>query len=117
MGGAPPPPLDAAPQGPKNRKNSALLGPDFGGMQGPRITSREGGGGGSRPLPNPAPRGPVAPGPTGKPDLESGQVPGLDQVDTSWRRVRVSLTLSISTVSVSGGFAQGRRAKRNFFGE
>ena len=51
MGGAPPPPQDVAPQGPKNRKNSALLGPDFGGMQGPRIIVRQGGEGGSRPLP------------------------------------------------------------------
>ena len=30
MGGAPPPPLDAAPQAPKNRRNSAPLGPGFG---------------------------------------------------------------------------------------
>ena len=48
MGGAPPPPLDVAPQAPKNRRNSALFWPDFGGMQGPRITSRQGGDGGLR---------------------------------------------------------------------
>ena len=31
VGGAPPPPLGAAPQGSKNRKNSAEIRPDFGG--------------------------------------------------------------------------------------
>jgi len=46
VGGAPPPPQDFAPQGSKNRRNSALLGPDFGGMQTPRIKVRRGGVGG-----------------------------------------------------------------------
>ena len=68
MGGAPPPPQDVAPQGPKNRKNSALFGPDFGGMQGPRIIVRQGGEGGSRPLP------------------QSGNLGGPEATDrTAWR--------------------------------
>ena len=55
MGGAPPPPLDVAPQGPKNRKNSTLLGSDFGGMQGPRIIVQTGGGEGGIPTTTPHP--------------------------------------------------------------
>ena len=46
VGGAPPPPLDVAPQGPKNRRNSALSGPDFGGMRARGSPSRRGGEGG-----------------------------------------------------------------------
>ena len=45
MGGAPPPPLGAAPQAPKIRKNSALWRAGFGRVEGPRITPRWGGGG------------------------------------------------------------------------
>ena len=45
MGGAPPPPLGAAPQAPKIRKNSALWRAGFGRVEGPRITPRRGGGG------------------------------------------------------------------------
>ena len=43
MGGAPPPPLDFAPQGPKNRRNSAPWGRVSGGLEAPRINVETGG--------------------------------------------------------------------------
>lgn len=49
MGGAPPPPLGAAPQAPKIRKNSALLGAGFGRFAGSRIAPSEGVSGGYQP--------------------------------------------------------------------
>jgi len=56
VGGAPPPPQDFAPQGSKNRRNSAL-GPGFGRFGDPEDQGPPGGEGGSRPLPA-HPRGP-----------------------------------------------------------
>ena len=49
MGGAPPPPHDFAPQGPKNRRNSALSGPDFGRFGGAEDQRRDRGVGGIQP--------------------------------------------------------------------
>jgi len=51
VGGAPPPPHDFAPQGPKNRRNSAPWGRVSGGLAGPRINVVTWGVGGLRPLP------------------------------------------------------------------
>ena len=49
MGGAPPPPHDFAPQGPKNRRNSAQKGPDFGRFGGAEDQRRDRGVGGIQP--------------------------------------------------------------------
>jgi hypothetical protein len=49
VGGAPPPPHDFAPQGPKNRRNSAPKGRISGGLAGPRINVVTGGVGGRQP--------------------------------------------------------------------
>ena len=61
MGGAPPPPLDFAPQGPKNRRNSAPWGRVSGGLEAPRINVEDRG---------------VAGAPAHYPSPDSGVVPG-----------------------------------------
>ena len=78
MGGAPPPPLDFAPQGSKNPEKFDPLGSDFGGARTPRINVQTGGAGGSTTT-TPIRRqgGPAGPGPPFSADLEPG--PGSRQ--------------------------------------
>jgi len=54
VGGAPPPPLGAAPQGGKNPEKFGPKRAGFGRFLAPEDHAQEGGGGGSRPLPDPA---------------------------------------------------------------
>ena len=74
MGGAPPPPLGAAPQAPKIRKNSGLWGPDLAGFGGAEDHAQRGEGGapdrypdpptwGGRERSSPPSGGPYPPGP------------------------------------------------------
>ena len=57
MGGAPPPPLGAAPQGAKNPEKFGPKRAGFGRVEATEDHAQEGGGRGSRPLPDPALRG------------------------------------------------------------
>ena len=57
MGGAPPPPLGVAPQGPKKPEKFGLLEAGFGRVDGPEDHAQRRGVGGSRPLPDPALKG------------------------------------------------------------
>jgi hypothetical protein len=63
VGGAPPPPLGAAPQGAKIRKNSAQKGPDLAGLR--HRGSRPDGGGGGAPARYPIRPAGEADGPPG----------------------------------------------------
>ena len=109
MGGAPPPPLDAAPQAPKIRRNSGPWRPGWRRNAGPRIASRQGGEGGSRPLPKLAHPGPWWPG-------FGSFVQGAGSGAPVWRRFEPTgrrFPRSRGTArAVLCGFAQGRRAKR-----
>ena len=74
MGGAPPPPLDAAPQGAKNPEKFGPFGAGFGRFAAAEDHVRRGGEGGTSPLPDPATR--EAEGaPEGSADAVRGAVP------------------------------------------
>ena len=114
MGGAPPPPLDVAPQAPKIRKNSALSGPDFGGMRGRGSRPDRGGGEAPDHYPNRPHGGSGSPRTRlGWPIWRKAGIRTI-RVEANSCRLRADLAPGLTTRPLGGGFAQGRRAKRIF---